>query len=367
MTDLTLLTTDDWQLASYDYHLPDELIARYPLPERQASRMMTVDVARQTIRHEPFAQIGQFLNPGDLLVLNNTKVLPLRLLGHRLGRDSQPTTGKVEALLLTPLADQPLVWEALIRPAKKHPGGTVILLDPASNACLTVLRHEGEGRVQVAVDPGTHQTVEALLDAIGHMPIPPYFRRQAEALDKERYQTVFSRYPGSQAAPTAGLHFTPEILGALRGQGVQIAEVTLTVGIGTFRGVQVEDIRQHVMHGETFTLPEETARLIRQTREAGGRIIAVGTTVAKTLETAAQWQDGSITGPCEGTSELFIYPGFEWRVIDGLLTNFHLPKSSLLMLVSSLAGRELMLRAYQEAVGQGYRFFSYGDCMLIER
>jgi S-adenosylmethionine:tRNA ribosyltransferase-isomerase len=366
------LLPDDWCLDHYDYQLPDELIARYPLPERQASRMLAVDVANKALQHDKFARIEDYLQAGDLLVLNDTKVLPLRLHGRRIGMDGQTTPGKVEALLLTPDANDPLVWEALVRPAKKLPAHTNVQLlivqegdETPTNAQFTVLSMLGEGRARIKLDLGPYQSVTELLETAGQMPIPPYFRRQAEALDKERYQTVFAHYPGSQAAPTAGLHFTKAILDQLRHQGVQIAYVTLTVGIGTFRGVQTADIRQHQMHGEHCELSAETADLIMQTKAAGKRVLAVGTTVAKTLETVARWQGGQISGACRGFSELFIYPGFEFLVIDGLLTNFHLPKSSLLMLVSALAGRELMLHTYQEAVRCRYRFYSYGDCMWI--
>lgn len=355
-------------LDDYDYPLPEALIARYPLPERDQSRMLVLNRQTGDISHHRFQDLVDFLQPNDLMVLNNTKVLPARFFGNRRG-----LTGRVEVLMLHPAsvdipagisaAETDRVWSALMRPARKLKPGTIVEL-PNTSATLEVLAVGERGCCQILVHPAEHGDVPTLMEQVGLMPIPPYLRRDAEESDKERYQTVFSKVPGAQAAPTAGLHFTPTVLNRLADKGVQTAEVTLSVSAGTFRTVETEDIRGHQMDPEAYVVPDAAASAIHATRQAGGQILAVGTTVAKTLETSAHRNQGQVTAG-SGWSDLFIYPGFTYQVTDRLLTNFHLPKSTLLMLISAFAGREHVAAAYQEALKEGYRFFSYGDCMLI--
>lgn len=347
------------QIEDYDYPLPEALIARYPLPQRDESRMLVLNRATGEIAHHTFRDLPQFLQAGDLLALNNTKVLPARFYGHRQG-----LTGRVEILMLHPEGDASgQIWTALMRPARKLKPGTIVEF-PNTQATMEVLAVGERGCCRVMVHPAEHGDVATLMEQVGLMPIPPYLRRDAEESDKERYQTVFAKVPGAQAAPTASLHFTPEVLEQLRQQGVQRTEVTLSVSSGTFRTVEEDDIRAHKMDAEAYTVPEEAAMAVQTTRKTGGRILAVGTTVAKTLETVASEHQGAVV-PCTGWSSLYIYPGFQYQVVDSLLTNFHLPKSTLLMLISAFAGRENVARAYQMALEEGYRFYSYGDCMLI--
>ena len=351
-------------LDAYDYELPEALIAKYPLPQRSASRMMHIHRETQTWQHQHFTDLVSWLQPEDLLILNNTKVLPARIFGNRQGYE-----GKVEVLLLHPTGDEAdseaLTWNCLLKPIKKLKEGTLIEL-PNTTSVLEVIERQGLGHGVVKAHlHGGETSMNALMEKVGELPIPPYFERRAEAIDTERYQTVYHKVEGSQAAPTAGLHFTPEVLEAIRAKGVSIAEVTLSVGAGTFRPVQADDIREHAMHAEWYQLPQETVDAIIATKARGGRVVAVGTTSVKTIETAAKKQGGTISQADIGWSELFIYPGFEFHVIDAMLTNFHLPKSTLMMLVSAFANRTLMLNAYEAAVSQAYRFYSYGDCMLI--
>lgn len=364
-------------LDDYDYPLPEELIARYPLARRDQSRMLVLDRVSGEVIHARFLDLPGYLSPGDLMVLNNTKVLPTRFFGHRAGH-----TGKVEALLLHPLGGEPgatphsspppqgerrqegglLDWSALVRPARKLKPGTIIEL-PGTEATLEILESGERGQAAVRVHLAECSSVPELMEKAGQMPIPPYLRREAEESDKQRYQTVFSRIPGAQAAPTAGLHFTPEVLETLSQKGVNQAEVTLAVSAGTFRTVEDERIENHRMDPEAYAIPPETVSAVVATRAGGGKILAVGTTVAKTLETSA-YRHGQVLA--ESTwSDLFIYPGFEFKVVDRLLTNFHLPKSTLLMLISAFAGRENVAEAYRQALAENYRFYSYGDCMLI--
>lgn len=345
------------KLDDYDYPLPEELIARYPLPERDQSRMLVLHRDSGGIEHRMFTDLPEYLDSGDLLALNNTKVLPARFYGNRQG-----LTGRVEILMLHPTG-QENEWSALIRPAKKMNPSTIIEL-PDTKAVLEVLSVGERGCCQVKAHPAEHGDVPTLMERVGLMPIPPYLKRVAEESDKERYQTVFSKVPGAQAAPTASLHFTKNTLNLLQQKGVQRAEVTLSVSAGTFRTVEDDDIQQHKMDPEFYTVPNEAAQSIQQVKQTQGRILAVGTTVAKTLETVASKHQGQVVAETEW-SQLFIYPGFEFQVVDRLLTNFHLPKSTLLMLISTFAGRENIGKAYQEALREGYRFFSYGDCMLI--
>jgi len=357
---MTFLTDDPstaLSLSDYDYALPRHLVAKYPLAARETSRMMVLDRPTNQIKHHQFNQLPMFLKPGDLVVMNNTRVLPARFLGHRQGH-----TGTVEVLLLHP-TEKPDEWSALMRPARKLKPGTVIEL-PQQASTLEVMAQQGRGEGTIKVHLSGLDSVEALMTTAGTMPIPPYLERPAEPCDQETYQTVYAKIPGSQAAPTAGLHFTPEVITALHQQGIQTAEITLNVGLGTFRNVETDDITQHVMHGEYYQLSTEAASAIEAARQNGGRIIAIGTTTAKTLETVAHKYHGRICAD-SGWSQLFIYPGFQWHVVNGLLTNFHLPKTTLLMMISAFARRDFVMQAYHTAVAENYRFYSYGDCMLI--
>jgi S-adenosylmethionine:tRNA ribosyltransferase-isomerase len=337
------------QLADFDYTLPPELIAQHPLPARDQSRLLVLDRQTGSISHRHFSDLPNLLRPGDTLVFNDTKVIPARLIGSR-----ADTGGKVEVLLLNRLdADR---WETLVKPGRRARPGTVLTFGDELSGEIVAATDFG-GRVVRFV---FHGVFEETLDRLGHTPLPPYIR--AELADKERYQTVYARERGSAAAPTAGLHFTDKLLGQLRDEGINLAFLTLHVGLATFRPVSVSDITQHVMHREYFTLPEETARSIARTRQRGGRVVAVGTTAVRTLETVAA-RGGLAAG--SGWTDIFIYPGYRFQVVDALITNFHLPKSTLLMLVSAFAGREHILRAYHAAIEERYRFFSFGDAMLI--
>lgn len=340
----------------FDYHLPEELIAQRPIEPRDAARLLVLERATGVITHDHFRNLGRYLRAGDLLVANESRVIPARLWGRK------STGGKVEVLLLRRRDER--AWEALVGGRGVRPGATLHFDDPATGVALTaevveVLPHGGR-LLRFA------QPVEELLARLGSMPLPPYIHTPLE--DPERYQTVYSRTAGSAAAPTAGLHFTPRLLDELRAQGIGWATVTLHVGLDTFRPVQVDDPAQHKMHSEWFELPPATAAAINQTRAAGRRVVAVGTTTVRVLETAAQWAEraGQATlQPCAGDTDIFIYPPYRFRAVDALITNFHLPKSTLIMLVSAFASREQILRAYNEAVHQRYRFFSFGDAMLI--
>lgn len=353
----------DLRLSDYDYELPGHLIARYPLAQRDASRMLVVDRAKKTIAHHHFYELPDFLEPDDLVALNNTKVLPARFIGHRRDKSGTVHTGKTEVLLLNPETGDDTMWTAMMRPARKLPPGSVVEV-PGTACTIEILEQLTGGRGRVKVHLKHCPDVPALMEMAGRMPIPPYLQRDAEEIDKRVYQTVYSRVPGAQAAPTAGLHFTREVMDTIQQQGTRLAEVTLNVSAGTFRGVEAEDITQHEMDPELYTVPAETAQAIADTRALGGRVLAVGTTVVKTLETVAHHHRGQIVAESDW-SRLFIYAGFRFQVADMLLTNFHLPKTTLLMLVSAFAGRELILKAYEEAVKEEYRFYSYGDCMLI--
>jgi S-adenosylmethionine:tRNA ribosyltransferase-isomerase len=344
-------------LHEYDYELPEELIAQEPIEPRDAARLMVVRRATHSIEHRIFRELPSLLDPGDLLIVNDSRVLPARLLGHRL------TGGKVEILLVQPL-EGTTVWLALARPARKLRPGETITIQPrdpqfAQPAPLRIRERRSGGQVIVELDPG----IAERLDAFGHVPLPPYIHRPLS--DPERYQTVYARHPGSVAAPTAGLHFTERLLDELRQRGIRIAPLTLHVGIGTFKPIEVTDVRLHKMHAEWYAVPAETVSLMRETRAANRRIVAVGTTAARTLESIADALTGDTEGPITGWTDLYIYPGYHWRVVDALITNFHLPRSTLILLVASFAGRELILEAYREAVQQRYRFYSFGDAMLI--
>jgi S-adenosylmethionine:tRNA ribosyltransferase-isomerase len=351
----------------FDYELPRERIAQRPAAERDASRLLVVDRAAGSWRDSRFAEIGDHLRPGDLLVVNETAVFPARLVARR------PGGAEVEILLIRP-SDRSHPedvsggeWEALAGPARKaQPGERLELLgragEPAAGAAVKILERLPSGgrlvRLHVPGDP------REWIAAHGHVPLPPYIDRADEALDRERYQTVYARRPGAVAAPTAGLHFTPALLDELSRRGVSRAAITLHVGPGTFRPVTAERAEDHVMEEEWYRIGADAARAIGETRAAGGRVVAVGTTVVRALESAARgWRAGPAEG--EGWTDLFLLPGAEFRVVGALLTNFHLPRSTLLLLVSAFAGRELVLEAYRHAVRAGYRFYSYGDAMLI--
>ncbi len=343
----------------FDFELPEASIAQQASP-RGTSRLLVLD-AEGAARHRHVADLPSLLRPGDLVVVNNTRVLPARLFARR------PSGATLELLLVERQSERE--WDALAKPGKRaRPGDRFALLDPATPAeptapALTVeiLAKSDDGRHRVRFS----EPIEPHLERLGHIPLPPYIKRPDDATDRERYQTVFSREPGAIAAPTAGLHFTPAILAALGARGIGVAEVTLHVGIGTFKPVTAELVHEHRMESERWEIPHATAEAIVAARSAGGRVVAIGTTVVRTLESAAR-ATGSIT-PGSGRTELFITPGYPFRVVDVLFTNFHLPCSTLLMLVSAFAGRERVLAAYAEAVRAGYRFYSYGDAMLAER
>lgn len=336
----------------FDFYLPDELIAQVPLRERDASRLMVLDKKTGEIEHESFKSITKFINKGDCLILNDTRVLPARLFGTK-----EDTGASIEILLLKQQEDD--MWETLVKPAKRVKEGTVLSFGNGvlKATCVGVAEHGGR-QLKFHYDGIFYEVLESL----GEMPLPPYIKEQLD--DKERYQTVFSREIGSAAAPTAGLHFTEEILAELKQKGVHIAFITLHVGLGTFRPVNAENVEEHEMHSEFYEVTEETAKLLNEVREGGGRIITVGTTSTRTLETVASKHNGKFVAE-RGWTDIFIYPGYEFKAADGMITNFHLPKSSLIMLVSALANRDIIMNAYETAVKEKYRFFSFGDAMFI--
>ena len=332
------------------YELPDELIAQTPLQQRDASRLLVLDRVSGEVKHRHFYDIIEYLRPGDCLVMNDSRVLPARLLGHR------PTGGAVEVLLLRDLGDKK--WECLCKPGRKmQPGNEVIFGDGELSATVTQVLDDGNRVVEFHYE-GIFLEV---LERLGKMPLPPYIK--AELADQERYQTVYSREVGSAAAPTAGLHWTEDLLEKARNKGVKTAFVTLHVGLGTFRPVKAEEITEHHMHSELCMLSAETADILNETKRSGGRVICVGTTSCRTLESLVN-EDGTFEEKSKWT-EIFIYPGYTFKAMDGLITNFHLPESTLVMLVSAFAGREHVLSAYEEAVKERYRFFSFGDAMCI--
>lgn len=347
-------------LSEFDYILPEELIAQTPTQERTQSKMMVLDKSNETIGHKHFFDILDLLNKDDVLVLNNTKVIPARLLGKK-------TTGaNIEIFLLKELSNEPgnKQWEALVKPSKRVNADNIIKVSDELSVKTLVRLDAGKWLVELIYEGNIYE----ILDRVGNIPLPPYIERKMtdeaiKQLDYERYQTVFADKAGSVAAPTAGLHFSNEILEKLKAKGVQVCYVTLNVGLGTFRPVKCENILDHKMDLETFEIPESTAEIITKAKQEGKNIVAVGTTSVRTLETAFQ-KYGKIQA-CKDSSQLFIYPPYKFNVIDKLLTNFHLPKSTLLMLVSALAGKEFVFEAYKEAVENKYRFFSYGDCMFI--
>lgn len=337
--------------SDFYYDLPEELIAQDPLADRSASRLLHLDRVTGEIEHTDFKHITRYLKPGDCLVINDTKVIPARLYGSKVGTDAG-----IEILLLKRKSDN--VWETLVKPGKKAKPGTVISFgDGLLTGEVTDVVEEGNRLIKFSYEG----IFEEILDKLGEMPLPPYITHKLE--DKNRYQTVYAKNEGSAAAPTAGLHFTEELLEEIRQMGVAIAHVTLHVGLGTFRPVKVDDVEKHHMHSEFYVVEDDQAELINDTRKNGGRIISVGTTSCRTLESAAD-ENGNLQAK-SGWTEIFIYPGYEFKMIDGLITNFHLPESTLLMLVSALAGKEHIMKAYEEAVKEKYRFFSFGDATFI--
>jgi S-adenosylmethionine:tRNA ribosyltransferase-isomerase len=338
--------------SDFYFELPEELIAQDPLEDRSASRLLMLDKETGAVTHHIFREVIDYLNAGDCLVLNNTKVIPARLLGEREG-----TGGHVEVLLLKRREGD--VWETLVKPGKKcRPGQRLTFGGGLLKAQVLETVEEGNRLIHFEYDG----IFEEVLDRLGEMPLPPYITHKLK--DKNRYQTVYAKYEGSAAAPTAGLHFTKELLKAIEDKGVKIAYVTLHVGLGTFRPVKEENVLEHHMHSEYYQVTEEAAEIINSTKASGGRIICVGTTSCRTIESAAD-ENGKVIAGCDNT-EIFIYPGYKFKVLDALITNFHLPESTLVMLVSALAGREHVLAAYEEAIKEKYRFFSFGDAMFIQ-
>ena len=357
-------------ISDFDYRLPPELIAQEPLADRAASRMLHVRRHSGEIEDARFREFPDLLRPDDLVVFNNTRVFPARLFGHRSGSHAQPLSprnpaskeflhGKVEALLTKQISEWE--WEALVRPGRKIGIGERLAFGDSEELRAEVIaRGEfGERTLRFDLVPDFFATIER----IGHVPLPPYIDRQDEQSDRERYQTVYARERGSVAAPTAGLHFTPEILGRFRQRGIETTEVTLHVGLGTFQPIHEERVEEHQLHREWYRVSPEAATAVNRALDANRRVIAIGTTAVRTLEYAGR--SGRVE-PGSGETDLFIYPGYRFHVVSAMLTNFHLPKSTLLMLVSALAGRDLILRAYDHAVAEKYRFYSYGDCMFIE-
>ena len=343
---------DGMNVKDYDYDLPEELIAQDPLEDRSSSRLMVLDRQTGEVEHKHFTDILEYLHPGDCLVINNTKVIPARLFGVK-----EDTQAKIEVLLLKRKEND--IWETLVKPGKKaKPGTKIIFGEGLLTGEVVDVVEEGNRLIQFHYEG----IFEEILDQLGQMPLPPYITHQLK--DKNRYQTVYAKYDGSAAAPTAGLHFTKELLKKVKEMGVDIAEVTLHVGLGTFRPVKVDNVLDHHMHSEFYMVSAEAAEKINRTKANGGRVISVGTTSTRTLESAAD--ENGILHETSGWTEIFIYPRYKFKVIDGLITNFHLPQSTLVMLVSALAGREHVLHAYEIAVKEKYRFFSFGDAMLIQ-
>ena len=346
--------------SDFDYTLPEELIAQTPLEDRSSSRLLIVDRENQNYKDEHFSDIIDYLNPGDALVLNETKVLPARIIGAK-----KETGGTVELLLLK--EHEKDTWEFLARPQKRLKPGTKIIFgetsknskEPLLTATVTEIHEEGITLVKFEYSG----IFLEFLEKLGTMPLPPYIHKKLK--DQSRYQTVYAHNLGSSAAPTAGLHFTPELLKEIEEKGIKIVKITLHVGLGTFRPVQVDNVKKHKMHTESYEITEESARAINDVKNAGGKIIAVGTTTVRTLETVASKNNGKIVAE-KGETDIFIYPGYKFKTVDGLITNFHLPKSTLLMLVSAFATKDLIFKAYTHAVTEKYRFFSFGDAMFIE-
>ena len=362
-------------VSDFDYHLPPKLIAQEPLPDRAASRLLHLQRASGECQDRRFREFPELLRPDDLLVLNNTRVFPARLYGHRSGARAQPVSpqnpaaraflqGKVEVLLTRQLSSEPDVWECLVHPGKKIGVGERLWFGQNRELQAEVVGRGSFGERTIRFDPVPD--FFALVERLGHIPLPPYIDRPDQVADRERYQTVYARERGSVAAPTAGLHFTPEIFDRIHNRGIETAEITLHVGLGTFQPVHAEEVEQHQLHREWYSISPQAAAQLNTALEAGRRVVAVGTTSVRTLEYAARLSGGARVQAGSGEADLFIYPGYQFRVVSALLTNFHLPKSTLLMLVCAFAGTQHVLAAYQHAVEQQYRFYSYGDCMLVE-
>jgi len=371
-------------VSDFQYHLPPESIAQEPLADRAASRLLHMSRPKGSLQDRQFREFPNLLRSDDLLVLNNTRVFPARLYGYRSGRrnedGAQPVSphnpaardflrGRVEVLLTRQVAEDPNEWECLVRPGRKIGIGEQLYFSDSPKGAPSLLEAEvtergsfGERRIRFApvID------FFARIERIGHVPLPPYIDRDDRAADRDRYQTVYAHTRGSVAAPTAGLHFTPEILEQIHGRGIQIAEITLHVGLGTFQPVRVEKVEDHKLHREWYEIPAEAARAINQAKAEGRRVVSVGTTTVRTLEYAAEIAGENCVEAGRGEADIFIYPGYRFRIVDALLTNFHLPQSTLLMLVCALGGKELVMAAYRHAVKAGYRFYSYGDCMFVE-
>jgi len=339
------------KVEDFDFDLPEELIAQTPLENRDTSRLLVINPKTEVIKHEAFQSIVDYLNPGDTLVLNNTKVMPARLMGQKLD-----TKANIEVLLLK--QDEADSWETLVKPAKRVKVGTIIEFGDGRLKAECIEEDEmGKRKFKFFYEGVFYEVLESL----GEMPLPPYITEKLT--DKDRYQTVYAKEIGSAAAPTAGLHFTKELLESIAAKGVNIAYITLHVGLGTFRPVKVEEVENHDMHAEFYQMPQATAHILNETREKGKRIITVGTTSTRTLETIAHAHEKFVE--CEGWTDIFIYPSFQFKGIDGMITNFHLPKSTLIMMISALAGKEFIMKAYEIAIKEKYRFFSFGDAMLI--
>ena len=360
-------------VSDFHYHLPEELIAQQPLPDRAASRLLHLSAASGSLADRQFRDFPDLLRPGDLLVFNNTRVFPARLFGRRAGLKSQPLSpqnpasrdflrGRVEVLLTRQLQRESNGWECLVRPGRKIGVGEHLFFGDNDELQAEVIARGEFGERQIRFTPVND--FFARIEKIGHVPLPPYISRADSPADRDRYQTVYAHERGSVAAPTAGLHFTSEILSRLRDRGIETAEVTLHVGLGTFQPVRVEKVEEHTLHAEAYSISNEAAAKIGQARRESRRIVAVGTTTVRTLEYAAQQASEIRAG--SGEANLFIYPGYKFQVVQALLTNFHLPQSTLLMLVCALAGKENVLRAYHHGVAERYRFYSYGDCMFVE-
>jgi S-adenosylmethionine:tRNA ribosyltransferase-isomerase len=336
----------------FDYYLPKELIAQEPAEQRDESRLMVVP-KHGNIQHRRFSDLPEFVNPGDVLVLNDTRVMKARLLGTR-----EDTGGKVEVLLLSPIPQADNAWQALVKPGKRGRIGTRLVFDPRLSGEVTDIISQGVRVIRFS----SNGDMDSIVEEIGGVPLPPYIEKDID--DMDRYQTVYAERLGSAAAPTAGLHFTPELLDAISEKGVNIARLTLHVGLGTFRPVKVDVVEEHKMHEEYFEVTEEAAHTVNQARAGGGRVVAVGTTTVRTLESLPMTEDGKILAS-SGLTCKFIYPGYRFRVVDSIVTNFHLPKSTLLMLVSAFSGYQRIMCAYEIAVKERYRFFSFGDAMLL--
>ena len=360
-------------LTDFNYDLPEAQIAQEPLADRAAARLLHLDRQTQALHHRAFSRFPDLLRAGDLLVLNNTRVFPARLYGTRRGARSQPLSprnpaareflkGRVEVLLTRQVSCDPNEWECLVRPGRKIGVGEHLDFDGHLHVEVVARGTFGERRIRFSPIENFFQ----VLELVGRVPLPPYIAREDHRGDRERYQTVYARQRGSVAAPTAGLHFTPEILARLRERGVEIAEITLHVGLGTFQPVRVERVEDHHLHKESYSVSPQAAALINRALEQHRRVVAVGTTTVRTLEYVAAHSPAGRLRAGSGEADLFIYPGYEFRVVRALLTNFHLPKSTLLMLVCAFGGRDRVLTAYRHAVQQGYRFYSYGDCMFLE-